>query len=274
MVSACKIGTPLLTSVPRVRVKREMATLLMTGPRTGMLSLDLVPDMAAEFGLNEQQEDNHQQHQDARRREDVILDDITDPQDEGCKPGQFEPHAGKDVLELGHDKAHEQDHDAHGHDQNGDGIKQRGLDLALDFLRLFREFGEPFEHDFEHTAQFAGLDHVDEQAVENFGMLRQRFGEGAAAFNGNGQFAQNVFQRDVAFLFFQHAQSAQQRQTGIHQRGQLAGEGRQHLRLHPPAETGDLDADVHGAALFAGFGFGGFAFGFFGGSLFLPCRPR
>ena len=41
MVSACKIGTPLLTSVPSVRVKREMETLLTTGPIGGMLSLDL-----------------------------------------------------------------------------------------------------------------------------------------------------------------------------------------------------------------------------------------
>ena len=39
MVSACRIGTPLLTRVPSVRVKREMATLLMTGPSTGMFSL-------------------------------------------------------------------------------------------------------------------------------------------------------------------------------------------------------------------------------------------
>ena len=38
MVSACKIGTPLLTSVPSVRVKREIATLLITGPTAGNLS--------------------------------------------------------------------------------------------------------------------------------------------------------------------------------------------------------------------------------------------
>ena len=41
MVSACKMGTPLLTSVPSVREKREMATLLMTGPKAGILSLTL-----------------------------------------------------------------------------------------------------------------------------------------------------------------------------------------------------------------------------------------
>src|SRR5271154_2297005 len=41
IVSACKMVTPLLTSVPSVRVKREMATLLMTGPSAGILSLNL-----------------------------------------------------------------------------------------------------------------------------------------------------------------------------------------------------------------------------------------
>ena len=41
IVRACKMGTPLLTSVPRVRVKRAMATRLMTGPNTGILSWSL-----------------------------------------------------------------------------------------------------------------------------------------------------------------------------------------------------------------------------------------
>ena len=41
IVSACKIGTPLLTSVPKVRVNRAIATLLTTGPKTGTISLNL-----------------------------------------------------------------------------------------------------------------------------------------------------------------------------------------------------------------------------------------
>ena len=35
------MGTPLLTRVPRVRVNREMATLLTTGPRIGKFNLNL-----------------------------------------------------------------------------------------------------------------------------------------------------------------------------------------------------------------------------------------
>src|ERR1051326_3778872 len=41
MVRACRMGTPLLIKVPRVRVNLEMATLLTTGPMTGILSLNL-----------------------------------------------------------------------------------------------------------------------------------------------------------------------------------------------------------------------------------------
>ncbi len=42
MVSAWRMGTPLLTSVPSVRVNREMATLLTTGPEDRHLEFELV----------------------------------------------------------------------------------------------------------------------------------------------------------------------------------------------------------------------------------------
>ena len=78
-------------------------------------------------------------------------------------------------------------HDAHRDDHHRHGIKHGGDDLALDFLRLFHELGQAVQHDFKHAAQFAGLDHVDKQPVEDFRMLGQPFGKGAAAFNGQGE---------------------------------------------------------------------------------------
>ena len=57
------------------------------------------------------------------------------------------------------------------------------MTLPLIFCAFSMNSARRFKHDFEHTAQFAGLDHVDEEAVENFGMLRQAFGKGAAAFD-------------------------------------------------------------------------------------------
>ncbi len=93
-------------------------------------------------------------------------------------------HVRKDVLELGNDEDHQHAHDDDGHDHDGAGIKHGGDDFAFDLLRLFHELGKAVEHDFQHAAQFAGLDHVHEQAVENLGMLRQALGKRAAAFDG------------------------------------------------------------------------------------------
>ena len=81
------------------------------------------------------------------------------------------------------------------------GIEHGGDDLALDLLGLLHELGQAVEHDFEHAAQLAGLDHVDEQAVEDLGMLGQAFGEGAAAFDGQGQLADDVLEGGIRSCF-------------------------------------------------------------------------
>ena len=75
-------------------------------------------------------------------------------------------------------------------------------------------------------------------------MLRERLGKGAAALNGHGQVAEDALERGVALLFFEHAQTAQQRQARVHQRRQLPRERRQHLRLDPAAEAGDFDFEA------------------------------
>jgi hypothetical protein len=56
MVSAWRMGTPELTRVPRVRVNREMATLLITGPTAGHLEFELVPNRRPNLVLNEELE--------------------------------------------------------------------------------------------------------------------------------------------------------------------------------------------------------------------------
>ena len=184
----------------------------------------------------------------------MILDGAADAQHKGGKPRHRDVHAGENALKPRDHKRQQQNHDAGRNDEHGHRIKHRGLDLALDLLRLFGKFRQAFQHHFEHAAQFTGLDHVDEQAVENLRMLRQGLGKRAAALDGERQFAKNSPERGVALLFFEHAQAAQERQARVHQRGQLAGEGRQHLGFHPPAQTGNLDLDVERASLFAAAG--------------------
>jgi len=59
-----------------------------------------------------------------------------------------------------------------------------------------------------------------------------------------GEFADDIFQRGIFFLFFEHAQAAQQRQTGVPQRGQLTGKVVKTFDLTLAAEAGDLDFDL------------------------------
>ena len=96
MVSACKMGTPLLTSVPSVRVKREMATLLMTGPKRRHLELDLVPDITADFRFDGQQEHNHHHRHRSHRRQNVEPDGVADRQHKHGETRHLDPHAGEE----------------------------------------------------------------------------------------------------------------------------------------------------------------------------------
>ena len=47
---ACKMGTPLVTSVPRVRAKREIAVLRVRSPKSGTRNLNLI-DASAPAGV-------------------------------------------------------------------------------------------------------------------------------------------------------------------------------------------------------------------------------
>ncbi len=69
------------------------------------------------------------------------------------------------------------------------GIDHRGDDFVLDLLRLLLELRQTGQDEFEHAAELAGAHHVDVKIVEDFRMLREAFGEGAAALHGIGQTA-------------------------------------------------------------------------------------
>jgi hypothetical protein len=86
-------------------------------------------------------------------------------------------------LELRHDENHQEDQDGHGDEHDDHRVDHGGNDLVFEFLGLFLVFGETVEDDFEHTAEFAGLDHVDVELVEDLGVLGEGFGEGGAALD-------------------------------------------------------------------------------------------
>ncbi len=120
---------------------------------------------------------------------------------EGSDCAAIASEPAKISLNLGMTTHHQNAHDGRGHDHDGAGIEHGGDDLAFDLLRFFHEFGQTLEDDFQHAADFARLDHVDKEAVENLGMLGQSLGKGAAAFDGNGQIAQNALEVGASSCF-------------------------------------------------------------------------
>src|SRR5439155_2356808 len=185
----------------------------------------------AEFGSREQFQGDDESNETTERNQKVPGDHAAHAEDELGKSRQslaFE-HFLENHLELRDDEDHQDSKNDGGHEYDGAGIKHGGLDFAADFLRLFHELGQPVQNHFQHSAQFAGLDHVHVEAVEHLGMLRQPLGEGAPALDSQGQIRDDLFERGVFFLPLQHTQPAQQGQAGVHQRRQLAGKGRQYF---------------------------------------------
>ena len=100
---------------------------------------------------------------------------------------QFLIGVGEHFLELRHDENHQEDQDGDGDEHDDHRIDHRGNDLVFQLLGLFLVFGETVEDDFEHTAEFAGLDHVDVELVEDLRVLGERLGEGGTALDVFGE---------------------------------------------------------------------------------------
>jgi hypothetical protein len=228
------------------------------GSEDGHLELDLVIDAAAELGAADHHENDDEAGDAAGGDQEVGFNGAGDAEDEAGEWGELRAleHAGEDGLELRDDVNHEDGHDDDGDDHDGDGVEHGGDDLALDFLGLFHELGEAVEDDFENAAELAGLDHVHIEAVENLGMLREALGEGAAALDGRGEVADNVFERGILLLFFEDAEAAQEGKAGVHESGQLTGESGEGFVSDATPEAGDLDLHVHAAAAFFALGAG------------------
>src|SRR5208337_996813 len=97
----------------------------------------------------------------------------------------------------------------------------------------------------ESTAGLARLDHVAVQPVERLGMLGERLGERLPALDVLDHVAQRVLEHPRLALALEDLQAAEDRQAGVLQGRELAGEGakmlgrdladRERLLLPPPA---------------------------------------
>ena len=144
---------------------------------------------------------------------------------------------GEHFLELRNDENHQEDQDGDGDEHDDHRIDHGGDDLVFELLGLFLILGETVEHDFEHTAEFAGLDHVHIELVENARVLGQGLGEGGAALDVLGECRNGGAQHGMRLLFLKHGEAAQEGQAGIDERGELARENHQALRFHAAAEV-------------------------------------
>ena len=74
-----------------------------------------------------------------------------------------------------------------------DRIDHGGGHFVFDLLRLFLELGETVQNKLKHAAEFARLDHVDVELVEDARVLREGFGERAAALHRVGELINRLF---------------------------------------------------------------------------------
>ena len=130
-----------------------------------------------------------------------------------------------------------------------DRVDHGAADLALERLGAFLELGEPLEDDFQGAARLARLDHVDVQAVEGLGRLGHGLGERGAAFDFLADVDERVLQRAGLGLVLEDFQAAEDRQAGLLEDGQLAGEGGERLGVDAAQDEG---LALLGAGLFLG----------------------
>src|SRR5690349_1588053 len=91
----------------------------------GHLKFELIPDMPAELGANEQIEHHQESNYDTQCHQDVIFNHAADTQDQAGKGGQRTAfhHAFKHGFERGNDLHHQDDQNSGRHHQDGARIK-------------------------------------------------------------------------------------------------------------------------------------------------------
>ena len=130
----------------------------------------------------------------------------------------------EDRLELRDDEVEDEADDHAGDEDDHDRVDHRRLDPPLERLRLLLEVGQALEDRLERTAGLAGLDHVAVEPVERLGVLGERLGEGRAALDVLDDVAQRVLEHARLALALEDLEAPQDRQAGVLERRELAGE--------------------------------------------------
>ena len=128
---------------------------------------------------------------------------------------------------MGHDEEYEARGNEQNHAEGDDGVGHGGLDAPLQLFGGFEVIGELHEYAVQVTARFTGAHHADVEVGIGAWMAAQGFGKGFAGFDVLSDVSDDLREIGVFGLFGEDVQALKQRQTGIDDGRQLAGEEQQ-----------------------------------------------
>ncbi len=230
--SALMMSTPEETSVASVREKRASAILCTTSPmRIGILSLKRSQTFRPALGaLQAAEREDHR----ADRGEDdepPVAQRVRHLHHDLRGLRQLSVQRVEDVDEDRDDEEeHEREHEGRERDHDRR-VDHRALDAPLDLRLLLDLDGEAVEHGVERSRRLAGLDHRDEQAVEDLRVPRERLREDDAALDLGADVGDHLGQVLVVGLLLERHERRDDADAGRDHRRELTREDLQRLRL-------------------------------------------
>ena len=230
-------ATPLWSSVPSTRQKRETAALRKIGPATGIFSFQRSATSAPALRPQAHRRAKTAARQPGRQEQTVLLQPGGERQQGDGRPGQPAPLLLEPFEQLGELGYEEQEQDQR-HARAGNGEDRRirhGADhFPLQLLLEFEERGGPFQGVLEESAFGTGPDEAHRQLSEDLGMAGegrvQRLAFGNAVADVGEDFRQFALRR----LLGEDVQCLEYRHPVLQQVGQLQQVGGHRLGLDPP----------------------------------------
>ncbi len=132
--------------------------------------------------------------------------------------------AFEDRDKLRNDEKQEEDGGADGHHANDARIYHGADDHLLCFKLGIEIFDDAFEHVAEGTGEFGGLDHVDVEGAENFGVFGEGIGEGFAGLDVLLDLHEDFLELWVLGLVGDALEGGADTDAGLDHDGELVGE--------------------------------------------------
>src|ERR1039457_4642921 len=159
--------------------------------------------------------------------EDVARDEVRGLDDETRRERQLGAEGREQRGERRNDLPQD-DEDDDGRDrEDGDGVDESRLDLALQLDGLLDVGREAAQDRVEDTARLAGGDHIHEEVVERLGVLTHRLGERGAGFDVLPHGQDDLLEEAAVLLAAQDLEALHERQAGVDHDRELAREDRE-----------------------------------------------